>query len=93
MLACRSHLSEPDLAALSSRERQVAELARIGASNKEIAYELGLAHSTVRVLLARAATKLGAESRAALVRMLVKATPVNQANEHPVARPRPPDVC
>jgi DNA-binding CsgD family transcriptional regulator len=35
--------------------------------DKLIAYELGLAHSTIRVLLARAAQKLGARSRAELL--------------------------
>jgi DNA-binding CsgD family transcriptional regulator len=52
---------------LSSRERQTARLAALGRSNKIIAYELGLAHSTVRVLLARAASKLGAQTRDQLV--------------------------
>jgi DNA-binding CsgD family transcriptional regulator len=52
---------------LSSRERQVTGLASLGHSNKLIAYELGIAHSTVRVLLARAAAKLGVRSRAALL--------------------------
>jgi DNA-binding CsgD family transcriptional regulator len=56
--------------ALSPREGQVAALAGLGRSNKLIAYELGLAHSTVRVLLARAAAKLGARSRMELVEKL-----------------------
>jgi DNA-binding NarL/FixJ family response regulator len=34
-----------------------------GSHNKAIAFELGIAHSTVRVLLARAAAKLGVRSR------------------------------
>jgi DNA-binding CsgD family transcriptional regulator len=54
-------------AALSPRERQVASLAGLGHSNKLIAYELDLAHSTVRVLLARAAAKLGARTRTEMV--------------------------
>ncbi len=45
--------------ALSSRERQVLALAGQGHSQKLIAYELGLSHSTVRVLLSRAYQKLG----------------------------------
>jgi len=57
-------------AALSPRERQVGSLAEDGHSNKLIAYELGLAHSTVRVLLARAAVKMGAHTRAELVLQL-----------------------
>ena len=50
-------------ATLSSRERQVLPSAALGRTNKEIAYELGLAHSTVRVLLFRAAAKLGVSDR------------------------------
>ncbi len=53
--------------ALSARERQVAALACIGHSNKSIAYELGLSHSTVRVLTARAAAKLGVRTRDELI--------------------------
>lgn len=52
---------------LSGREQQVAVLATQGRSNKLIAYELGLAHSTVRVLITRACAKLGVSSRAQLV--------------------------
>ncbi|HVY30468.1 MAG TPA: helix-turn-helix transcriptional regulator [Polyangiaceae bacterium] len=48
---------------LSRREEQVLACAALGHSNKLIAYELGLAHSTVRVLLARASSKLGARGR------------------------------
>jgi DNA-binding NarL/FixJ family response regulator len=57
-------------AALSMRERQVASLAALGRSNKLIAYELVLAHSTIRVLVARACAKLGVPSRHALVARL-----------------------
>jgi DNA-binding CsgD family transcriptional regulator len=57
-------------AALSMRERQVASLAALGRSNKLIAYELGLAHSTIRVIVARACAKLGVSSRRALVARL-----------------------
>jgi DNA-binding CsgD family transcriptional regulator len=52
---------------LSGRERQVVALAALGRSNKLIAYELGLAYSTVRVLMARASAKLGATSRSELI--------------------------
>jgi DNA-binding NarL/FixJ family response regulator len=38
---------------LSAREQQVLALAHLGRSNKVIAYELGIAHATVRVLVAR----------------------------------------
>jgi DNA-binding CsgD family transcriptional regulator len=56
-----------DLATLSRRERQVVGLARLGRTNKEIAHALGVAHSTVRVLLVRAARKLGVASRSELL--------------------------
>jgi DNA-binding NarL/FixJ family response regulator len=52
---------------LSSREQQVVALARLGRSNKVIAYELGIADPTVRVLIARAAKKLGVTSREELL--------------------------
>jgi len=48
---------------LSRREREVVELAAAGHNNKLIAYALGIAASTVGVLLHRAAAKLGARSR------------------------------
>lgn len=48
---------------LSEREHQVLTQAHLGHSQKEIAYELGLADSTVRVLLHRAAQKLGVSTR------------------------------
>jgi DNA-binding CsgD family transcriptional regulator len=50
--------------ALSEREHQVLEHARLGYSNKEIAYALGLSSATVRVLMHRAAKKLRATTRA-----------------------------
>ncbi|MDP9150721.1 MAG: LuxR C-terminal-related transcriptional regulator [Myxococcota bacterium] len=57
-------------AALTEREQQVAALAALGHGNKLIAYNLGISHSTVRVLMARAAAKLGAGSRKELLRVL-----------------------
>jgi DNA-binding CsgD family transcriptional regulator len=59
-------------AALSRREQQVVSFANLGHSNKLIAYELGIAHSTVKVLLSRAAAKLGASSREEVVRRFVE---------------------
>lgn len=52
---------------LSRRETEVLGLLRQGSSNKVIAYELGLAWSTVRVLVHRAARKLGCAGRRELV--------------------------
>ena len=57
-------------AGLSQREREVAALAALNRSNKVIAYELGIAQSTVRVLLKRACEKLGVQSREELVQKL-----------------------
>jgi DNA-binding CsgD family transcriptional regulator len=47
---------------LTAREQQVLALLAQGHSNKLVAYELGIAASTVRVLAARATEKLGADS-------------------------------
>lgn len=52
---------------LSEREKQVVALGSLGRTNKLIAYELGIAHATVRVLFARAARKLGVQSRPELI--------------------------
>jgi DNA-binding CsgD family transcriptional regulator len=52
---------------LTDRERQVVLQAALGFTNKEIAYALGISDSTVRVLMARAAEKLGVRSRVELL--------------------------
>jgi DNA-binding CsgD family transcriptional regulator len=52
---------------LSSREHEVVSLAVKGASNKEIAHALGIAHATVRVLLSRAAAKWDVKTREELL--------------------------
>jgi DNA-binding CsgD family transcriptional regulator len=68
-----AHRNDPaalDPRSLTDRERQVVGYVALGHSNKLIAYELGLSPSTVGVLLARAAAKLGARSRAELVTMV-----------------------
>jgi DNA-binding CsgD family transcriptional regulator len=57
----------PGLSALSDRERQVVVYLAIGMSTKEIAYALGISDVTVRVLVARAASKLRVRSRAQLL--------------------------
>jgi DNA-binding CsgD family transcriptional regulator len=54
---------------LTEREHQIAALAVLGQHNKLIAYNLGISHSTVRVLMARAARKIGARSRDELIRL------------------------
>lgn len=74
VLARRNEPSVGGLDLLTERERAVAAYAAMGHTNKLIAYDLGIAHSTVRVLLARAASKLGARSRAELVQKVRAAT-------------------
>jgi DNA-binding CsgD family transcriptional regulator len=67
ILAQENQVEPASAPELSARERQVLANAALGRSNKEIAYALGLAHSTVRVLMGRAATKLRATSRRELM--------------------------
>ncbi|HVT09678.1 MAG TPA: LuxR C-terminal-related transcriptional regulator [Polyangia bacterium] len=55
------------LGQLTSRERQIVAHFALGLTVKETAYALGIAYSTVRVLLRRAAHKLGVASREALL--------------------------
>jgi DNA-binding CsgD family transcriptional regulator len=65
-----AHRNDPPtgaVAELSERERQVTALAAVGHANKMIAYELGIAVSTVGVLLGRAARRLGVKTRAELI--------------------------
>jgi DNA-binding NarL/FixJ family response regulator len=54
------------LEALTEREQQVVVSAASGKTNKEVAYELGISHSTTRVLLSRACARLGVRTRAEL---------------------------
>jgi DNA-binding CsgD family transcriptional regulator len=63
----------PTIETLTKRERQVATYAAAGHPSKLIAYELGIADSTVRVLLSRAMTRLQVKTRAALADALVRA--------------------
>lgn len=67
-ILARENVAAPRAGAgLSQREREVAALAALKRSNKVIAYELGIAQSTVRVLLKRACEKLGVHTREELV--------------------------
>ncbi len=58
---------EGELPVLTPREEEALKHAREGHSNKSIAFILGLAPSTIGVLLYRAAAKLGAKSRVQLL--------------------------
>jgi DNA-binding NarL/FixJ family response regulator len=57
----------PDLAALTSREREVLELTARGLSNLEIADRLYISEATVKTHLNRTMTKLDLDSRAQAV--------------------------
>jgi DNA-binding CsgD family transcriptional regulator len=56
-----------DFDRLTPRELQAVGFAALGHSNKLVAYEMGIAPSTVSVLLHRAGQKLGTSSRVALI--------------------------
>ncbi|WP_341947223.1 response regulator transcription factor [Microbacterium sp. LWH11-1.2] len=59
--------TEPRLADLTERERDVLLLVAQGRNNAEIATELHISHGTVKTHVSRALTKLGARDRAQLV--------------------------
>jgi DNA-binding CsgD family transcriptional regulator len=63
----------PGPSALSPREKQILGYARLGHHDKLIAYELGIQHSTVRVLMGRAKSKLGVKTRAELLKAVDEA--------------------
>lgn len=63
LVARENQAVAPDLKTFSDRERQVVVHAALGQTNKEIAYMLGISDSTVRVLVARAAHRLGVRTR------------------------------
>ena len=67
VVACENAVQAPDFERLTQREVQVVAYASLGHANKLIAYELGIATSTVGVLLSRAMARLGLRSRKALV--------------------------
>ncbi len=71
IVARENQTTPAGLATLTTREQQVIASAACGRSNKEIAYELGLSHATVRVLFARACRRLGARTRRELFELPV----------------------
>jgi DNA-binding CsgD family transcriptional regulator len=78
-----------DIDLLSAREREVVEHALSGIETKVIAYDLGLAHSTVRVLLARAAAKLGVNSRRALLDKVARSALAKSGSDEQRSRNTP----
>jgi PAS domain S-box-containing protein len=63
----RTLTPEEDERELTVREREVVSLVAMGATSREIADELHIAHDTVRTHVRNAMTHLGARSRAHLV--------------------------
>ncbi|HEY4105334.1 MAG TPA: helix-turn-helix transcriptional regulator, partial [Polyangiaceae bacterium] len=55
------------IGALTERERQIVRHASEGFTNKQIAYNLGISDATVRVLMARAASRIGVRTRRELL--------------------------
>lgn len=69
MLARRNAPVVKQPSALSPRESQVVHLVALGHSNQLIAYELGLAETTISTLLSRARAKLNVDSRSDLIEL------------------------
>jgi DNA-binding CsgD family transcriptional regulator len=69
VIARENQASVGGLEMLTDRERQVVASAALGRSNKEIAYEIGIADATVRVLMSRACSRLGVSSRKELMEL------------------------
>lgn len=72
LVAHRNDCQPAPLALLTERERQIVALAAMGHANKAIAYDLGIATSTVGVLLSRALRRLGLRSRRELRSVLTR---------------------
>jgi DNA-binding NarL/FixJ family response regulator len=70
VVARRNDPDVPDPRGLTRRERQVAAYAVLGRSGQAIAYELGLARSTVVQHLASAMKKLSVATRAELAQLV-----------------------
>jgi DNA-binding NarL/FixJ family response regulator len=62
----RTRAAAPGLQALSEREREVAELAARGDTNRRIAEQLFLSEKTIEIHVSRVLAKLGIRSRAAI---------------------------
>lgn len=61
------------VASLSKRDRQICEVVAKGLSHKEAAFQLGIAHGTLKVYLSeRIYKKLGVENQAGLIRFWIE---------------------
>lgn len=78
----RRPLTEPPSRRLTQREDQVLAHLCEGRSNKAIAYTLGVAPSTVGVLVYRASAKLGARTRRELLSAYVQLKRGREAEEY-----------
>jgi DNA-binding CsgD family transcriptional regulator len=67
IVARENQVDANGFARLTDRERQVVVHAALGSSNKQIAYDLGISDATVRVLMARAAGRMGVRTRRELL--------------------------
>ncbi|HEY3594780.1 MAG TPA: helix-turn-helix transcriptional regulator [Polyangiaceae bacterium] len=85
---CHYRLIREGQRGLTPRERDVVERVLRGSSNKVIAYDLGIAHATVRVLLHRVMLKLGVQSRRELELRLRAPTGVKEAPQQEGIRRR-----
>jgi len=86
-LARENQMATRGLGLLTPRERQVVACGALGRSTKEIAYELGISDSTVRVLLLRAQRKLSAKGRADLLGRFGRSAIVDAESDEVVAAP------
>jgi len=87
---CHYRLIREGQRGLTPRERDVVEQVLRGSTNKVIAYDLGIAHATVRVLLHRVMVKLGVQSRVELLRRLRPAA-ANESATPAATAPLPPE--
>jgi DNA-binding CsgD family transcriptional regulator len=66
-IVARESEAHAGIGALTERERQIVRHASDGFTNKQIAYDLGISDATVRVLMARAANRIGVRTRRELL--------------------------
>lgn len=81
VVALRNDHLLPDPRTLGARERTVFHLAALGKSNKLIAYELGIAASTVGTHLAAVMRKFGVSSRIELIRLVAQTSAMRAPKE------------